>query len=227
MAQHSTQYLKRRGNRWFLKLPIPRAIRHLYPTSTGKPREHIEEALGTGDLVTASRAKHARIAYWLADFRAKERAAAGTLPADLSQAQAMREALRAATTSEEVEATRDYIADRAYDIATSASNEKAEHFVRLATAKLTIREAWAEWEKENEHDAATKLKADQAFRSLMDFLGVADAPPSAITTERARQYVRWLNTEARSARGGPLAVATKDSRLWPLRSFWEWLDHNE
>src|SRR6185437_2765240 len=227
MAQPSTLYLKRRGNRWFLKLPIPRAIRQHYLTSNGKPREHIEEALGTGDLNAANRLKHSRIAYWTADFTAKERAAAGTLPPAMARAAEMRAALRAATTPEEIEATRDQIADRVYDIAIEAGDTAAEDFARLATAKLTLREAWTMWGKENEHDEATKLKDEQAFRGLMDFLGVADAAPSVVTGEKARAYVRWLNTDAQSARGGPLAKATKDARLWPLRSFWEWLDHNE
>src|SRR5262249_17111475 len=38
--------LMQRGRQWYLKLAIPRPIRKLFPTSTGKPRDFIWESLG-------------------------------------------------------------------------------------------------------------------------------------------------------------------------------------
>src|SRR5262249_45187699 len=78
------------------------------------------------------------------------------------------------------------------------------------------------------HNAGTKLKDNQAFRGLLDYLQVADALPLDLTHEKARAYVRWLKTEAKSARGGPLADATIHGRIAPLRIFWnDFLEHNE
>src|SRR5262249_17449282 len=39
-------YLIRRGNQFYLRLAIPRPIRSLFPSSTGKPRDFISEPLG-------------------------------------------------------------------------------------------------------------------------------------------------------------------------------------
>jgi len=39
-------YLILRGRQYYLKLAIPRPIRHLFPSGTGKPRDYIVEALG-------------------------------------------------------------------------------------------------------------------------------------------------------------------------------------
>jgi site-specific recombinase XerD len=213
-----------------LKLPIPRGIRHLYPSATGKPRTHVEESLGTKDLNEANRSKHARIAHYYAEFRTKERAAAGTLPPDMADAKKWREALREAESEEEREAIREYtIRPQAEDIAERRGDmEAAVQFHRLATAKLTLREAWAEWRVEWKITEAAKLKYEQAFRELLEFMRVADAPPADVTSAKARAYVRWLNTEAQSERGGPLSKSTKEGRLSPLRTFWaEYLIHHE
>jgi integrase len=42
----STEYLRRRGNQHWLKLPVPRPLRHLFLSSTGKPMVAIEQPLG-------------------------------------------------------------------------------------------------------------------------------------------------------------------------------------
>jgi integrase len=39
-------YLITRGHQYYLRITIPRPIRHLFPSSTGKPRDHIVEPLG-------------------------------------------------------------------------------------------------------------------------------------------------------------------------------------
>jgi integrase len=57
-------YLWQRGKQWYLRLSVPLAHRHLFPSSTGKPRVHIVEPLGDG--------------YSEAKVRAAERVAACT-----------------------------------------------------------------------------------------------------------------------------------------------------
>jgi integrase len=107
----------------------------------------------------------------------------------------------------------------------------AKHWYSLATnvKEPTIREAWAEWMKANGHDAATRLKDEQALRGLFEHLKLHDTFPSQITHAKARAYVKWLNTEAKSAHDGePLARATRQARIGPLRYFWNrYLRYNE
>jgi integrase len=120
-------------------------------------------------------------------------------------------------------------AERAEEIEAKADLPTAKRWYRLATSKgPTLREAWGEWMAVCEHNAATKLKDEQAFRYFLEWLAVADAFPPDITNETARDYIRHVNTEATSARGGPLAKATREARIGPLRLFWrEHLEHND
>jgi site-specific recombinase XerD len=245
-----TQYLKWRGTgrsgRWWLKLPIPRPIRPLYLSANGKPRTHIEETLGTADLREANRKKHGRIGYWLEEFRFKAQAANGTLPSNIGSADEFRRMLREAADDGEADAIKDMIADKArtiYEEGLGAVEDErgvdpveraraysqAKDFYKLASAKATLREAWDKWQQVRRISPRAKLKDAQAFRELLAFLGVTDEHPDAITPAKARAYVRWLNTEAQSARGGgPLSKSSKEGRLWPLRAFWsEYLIHNE
>src|SRR5690348_12916989 len=94
MAQLSTQHLKNRRGHWYLKLTIPRGLRHLYLSANGKPRTHVEESLDTTDLRTANQRKYARITHWYRDFEAKRRGAAGKLPSDIATAHEWREMIR-------------------------------------------------------------------------------------------------------------------------------------
>ncbi len=217
MAQ--AQHLKKRGERWYLKLAIPRKLRHLYPTKKGKPSYHIEEALRTTDLNVANRLKHERIAHWVREFNAKERDA-GTLSPEAADALRWREALRTANDPTEREEIEDHLSDVARNMYESGAKERAMQFHALATAKESLRESWDKWKQERRLTKSAEYKYDQAFRELMEFLGVADTTPKHITLARARDYVRYLNADAKSARGGPLSKATKEGRLSPLRTLW-------
>src|SRR5262245_40523876 len=42
-------HLLQRGNQYYLRLAIPRPLRHLFPSSTGKPRAFISHPLGRND----------------------------------------------------------------------------------------------------------------------------------------------------------------------------------
>ncbi|HEX4331419.1 MAG TPA: tyrosine-type recombinase/integrase [Usitatibacter sp.] len=217
----SAQHLKKRGERWYLRLAIPRKLRHLYPTESGKPSYHIEEALGTPDLNVANRLKHERIAHWVRDFHEKERAATGTLTPDAAEAQRLREHFRKANDASERETIADHVASIATDMHESGAPERAQQFHALATATETLRDSWGKWKREWRITKAGEYKYEQAFRELLEFLGVADTTPKHITPARARAYVAYLNTDAKSAKGeGSLSKATKEGRLSPLRTFW-------
>lgn len=228
---HSTEYLKRRGGKWHLKLPIPKDIRRFYTSRTGKPREHIEVALGTSDVGEANRKKHPLIAHWQRDFAAKRNQHAGALPAHVAEALRMREHLRAFGADGGDENAPDPVADFAEDLhERQGKPDQAAEFVALARAKETLREAWGKWQARSGRTNATRAKDKQAFEGLMTFLGTHDALAEHVTRAKARAYVDWLNESAPNARtpGEPLAYATKQGLIAPLRRFWDdYLDHNE
>lgn len=236
------KYLKKRRQGWFLNLPIPVPLRPLYLTDAGKPRTHIVEGLQTRDQREAEARAYTRIGIHKATFLRQRREALANLPGNVEDARRLREAIRAADTDAEREALDDLVAtqmesmvgyherdEHQDDLDTEGeAYRRAKQWADLARAKTTIREAWADWTAHNEHDPATRLKDEQALRGLMAHLGEPDAPPARVTHATAREYVRWLNTEARSARdGGPLSKATKEGRIAPLRIFWDYLEHNE
>src|SRR5262249_24715085 len=101
--------LMQRGRQWYLKLAIPRPIRKLFPTSTGKPRDFIWESLGKSHdhaqveahtRTAEYRRLFARAALMTAEAiaaeleaikdRAKGRAAVATLPLLESELQRLR-----------------------------------------------------------------------------------------------------------------------------------------
>jgi len=229
-------HLKKRGEVWWLKLPIPRRFQHLYPTTdragnpTGKYRTHVEESLHTADLDEANERKHLRIAVHL-EARRRRASSDGNspaLPAHVREALEWREALHLDTDGTD-DTHASLARDRAYEIAEAVGDKEAREFYdHAANREPTLREAWTQWSAENEHDARTKLKDEQALREFLAFLKVHDTFPSAVSNQVARGFVRWLNTGAQSARGGPLAQATKHARIAPLRAFWsDYLEHHE
>ena len=82
----SREHLKLRHSVYWLKLSIPRKVRHLFLSSNGKERAHIEENLHTRDLDEANRKKHARIHFWLAEFDKRTKQEAGKLTPDIAEA---------------------------------------------------------------------------------------------------------------------------------------------
>jgi integrase len=236
------KYLKRRRQGWFLNLPIPIPLRPLYLTEAGEQRTHIVEGLHTRDQREAEARAYTRIGIHKAAFLRQRRDTLASLPGSVEDARRLREAIRAADSDAEREAIDDLIAtqmesmvghperdEHSDDLNTDAATyQRAKQWADLARAKATIREAWADWSVHNEHDAATRMKDEQALRGLMDHLREPDAAPSRVTHAVARDYVRWLNTHAKSARDGePLSKATKEGRIAPLRIFWDYLEHNE
>jgi len=115
-AKLDRKNLKLRHAVYWLKLSIPRSVRHLFLTANGKERAHIEENLRTKDPDEANRRKHSRIHYWLAEFDRRAKMAAGTLAPDIAEAFRLRDALRNADTSEERGHIREQAEERARKI---------------------------------------------------------------------------------------------------------------
>lgn len=228
-AAASPSYLMLRGGVYWLKLAIPRPLRHLYRTAKGTPRTHIRESLGTSSLKDAHRLKLAPLAAWLDQFHRQQDELAGRLPPTIREAAGWRRDLRDVGDDDDRRAAIEGLAvDRAEEIERTAGYTEAKRFYDLATSPTSLAEAWRSYMAESEHNASTKVKDEQAFRSLLSWLGVEDIAPSGITSAVAREYVKWLNEEAPNVRGGKLSYASKLARISPLRSFWsEWLVHRE
>ena len=219
-------YLRLRGRMWWLKLPIPADVQQFYGIT------HIEESLRTRDREQAGRKKHGRIAYWMADFDKQRRRGAGGSAKDITEAHEYREALRDAD-----ERQRDIItslaAERAREIEQAAGGEhdathgpayrKAKAFYDFATRidTPTLREAFAAWMQATKHTAATEAKYQQALDELLRFMEKDDALPQEVTDAVALRFADWLNTDAKSTRGGgQLKRESKKSRIVALSSLW-------
>src|SRR5262249_26960127 len=148
-------YLRRRGEVWHLKYPIPSELQPLYQSKNGKPTRHKERSLGTRDLREANREKHRYITLWVAEFNAKRRQAAGKLSAQIDETAEWRTSLPEATSAEDEDLIRSLAADRAMEVAKvpgygeyeepPAELANAGAWYKLATAKATLREAWKQW----------------------------------------------------------------------------------
>jgi integrase len=70
----SDSHLWRRGDQWYLKLYIPRPLRHRFPSSTGKPKDKIVKPLGNSKDIARLKAARYVAAYEgvFARFRAGE-----------------------------------------------------------------------------------------------------------------------------------------------------------
>jgi len=216
--------MKLRGGIWWLKLAIPRALRVHYRSASGKPRTHIEESLGTGDRTAAMSERDMRVAYWQAEFRRVARGADGVVqaPSLATRAAHWRDALRMAANSDDFDALRGILTDEAEEIEQKHGTTAAQRFARLAQATdaPTMREAWQAWIDASEHNESTKGKYKLAFEEFMGRLEVPDLLLRDVTRKVTQDYADWLNTEAQSAHGGPLAHRTKKDRITALASFW-------
>ena len=216
--------MKLRGGVWWLKLAIPRALRGHYKSASGKPRTHIEESLGTGDRTAAMSERDMRVARWQAEFRRLTRGADGAVeaPSLATRAAHWRESLRLAANSNNFDALLGILTDEAEEIEQRHGATAAQRFARLAqeTDAPTMREAWQAWIDASEHNESTRGKYRLAFNEFMGRLEVPDLPLRDVTRKVTQDYADWLNTEAKSAHGGPLAYRTKKDRITALASFW-------
>ncbi len=240
-ATANPTYLKLRKRTWWLNLPIPSALQRLYQKDGQKPPTHKRESLRTRDIDVANERKYARIAFYKREFAAKARQAAGTLASDIREAYEIRgwvndansrdaetypeEDDQGAPVQPNYEAVADHIAERAHDIRGKAGADRARRFVDLATRidTPTLRTGFAMFIAQLERNESTKRTYQHAFEELLSRLKIEDAMPDEITDRVAADHVRWLNTEAQSKKGGPLAYNTKSNRLVGLSSYWNYL----
>lgn len=216
-------FLYRRGNVWWIVVKVPTKIKHLYSSP------HVRRSTRTDSLKEAELERDLRVPQIKLDFRHKLRAAAGSLPEDTREALAYRadlQKLREAGDHDTAEAVEGIVTDRAYAIEAKAGVERAKAFASIAFDEKgrTLREAFAEWIEVEGFRGGTNAKYRRALDEVLAFLGVPDAVPSAITTERVRAYVDHLNTRAATPKGAPLDPATRQARVNAMSGFWKWLE---
>jgi integrase len=224
------QYLKLRGDRWFLNYPIPANLQALYLTAADKPMTHIVRAVGTGDLAEANRRKHGMIHLIQGEFSAKQRESRGVIPAEIATALAFRKDIQDASNAEDYDQmeTLDLLLSDEIDRIVEkgqfsrSSHERAGTFSRIARGALTLVEAFDEWIATTTLPARTRQKYRTALDEFVMFVGgtplVAD-----MSRDNAIGYVEWMNREARSQRTKaivPLSYNTKRDRIGALSAFW-------
>jgi integrase len=161
----------------------------------------------------------------MADFARTERAKSGELPSAVQEAYGVREALRDAPDDGDDDA-RSLIemvaSDRADAIQADAGLPAAKRWIELATtpATPTLLESFTDWMKESDIALATREHYEMTLREFLRVVELHDALPEQITDAHARRYVRWLQTDAVSRRGGPMSYKTKYGRVTALSSFW-------
>jgi integrase len=176
----------------------------------------------------------------MADFSRTERANAGGLPSAVQEAYDVRETLRSAraqppivvhdaTIGEDItfpsiqaQTVEAFATDIAERIEADAGLAAAKQWLELATATATptLLEAFADWMKETDITEATRAHYAMTLREFLRVVELHDALARQISDDHARRYVRWLNTEAKSRRGGAMSYKTKYGRVTALSSFW-------
>lgn len=221
---------------WYLNLPIPSDLRHLYVTSKGVPRTHIVEALGTSDLVEADYRKKRRIADLEKEFRVARNNALGILPSELDIAREFRLGLReilAKGDDDDHHGWYDLATEQAMKIAgtpdkqTPESVTRGDTFWEVARGGSTLIELFDEWASMSGISGRTLMKYRTAFKEFMDFMKLTDGLPNVMTRAAAVGYVDWLNKEGRSQRtkaAVPLSFNTKKDRVAALSAFWNGIE---
>jgi integrase len=224
------QYLKRRGQRWFLNYPIPANLQPLYLTEAGKPMSHIVRTVGTSDLDEAHRRKFGMIHLLQGEFSAKQRESRGIIPAEIATALAFRKDIQEASNAEDYEQleTLDLLLSDEIDRIVEkgeysrGSRERAGTLSRIARGSLTLVEAFEDWIANTTLPVRTRQKYRTALDEFVAFVGGTPFIED-MSRDNAIRYVDWLNREARSQRTKavvPLAYNTKRDRIGALSAFW-------
>ena len=213
-------YLRRRGEVWWIRVAVPKALRHLYTSP------HVEQSLGTRDVADAERRKLAAVALVMQEFRRKQRAGQGALVEDDEALRYHAELLKAANEDDgdpygDVALVEGLITDRAEEIEAKRGTHVAKLFAAKAFGKTTIRGAWDVWTPICDLTPGTIAKLKRALDEFLGFLARVDALPNEITADDAHRYVAWLNTKATNAKGEPLDPDTKQARVGSLSTIWQ------
>lgn len=220
--QKSPSYLwQHASGLWFLKRPIPPALqRHYLNETTGKPRSHVIESLGTHSRTEAEKLKRTRLRLIEATFL---RYATGTPSKATCRHSEKLAALRRSMAEvregggdDDVEGViQDLAIEAAHAMEKEHGSEAASMAYKLAIRpdRLTLREALTERHKGATTRQQTKAAEVKALDDLLKFLRLPDCLPESVTDKRAAAYVDALND-------GDLAHATKKGRLSCLGRLW-------
>lgn len=224
--QKTPSYLYRKapGSAYYLKLPIPPALRHHFPDAKGKPRTHLVEPLGTAREADAERLKRPRLSHYWATFRRLEEGQPAAPDAGrAAQIEALRASILHAQTLDDdgvtLEAAQDAAQALAEELAGTIGEEAAGQVYRLATepGKVSLRDALSQWNSGGDVRESTRTKRTQVVNELLSFLRVEDCQPAYVTEARAVAYVDWLNASK-------LGHSTKQDRLSNLNVLWGFLE---
>jgi hypothetical protein len=200
--QKTPSYLYRKapGSPFYLKLPIPPALRHHFPDAKGKPRTHVVEPLGTAKEAEAEQLKRPRLSHYWTEFDRLLRGASRAEAAlQRERIQTLREALVDAREVDD-EGTAELEVHGAIRAHVEAIEEregkeaaKAAHGIAVQAKRLTLSEAVKEWNTGDDVRDSTRGKRAQTVRELLGFLRVSDCLPAFVTDPKAVAYVDWLN----------------------------------
>lgn len=225
MAQ--TDYLKRRGRRWYVQVSIPEHLRK----AAGKS-EYIK-SLKTGDLQEANRRKHPIIAAFKQQITALERKQpSGGLSELYEKALAWRDAMerhKGEVLYEEPDGTPYYaadeflgqISDEANDFLEEHGDKAATAFYRVAKGEGTLLSTQVDPWLTQEAASVTGQTISQHRTVLNAFLAWAgnDVLVEDVDRKRAGEFVGHL-LEPTSG----ITRRTAKRYLSSLSSFWKWLD---
>lgn len=156
----SKRYLQRLGNRWYVRVKVPRALQGRLKNT------HIRRALGTGDLAEANRLKWAALAKIQSELERLRRHHDGACSAAVAALQTPVQA-----------------APRKVTI------NLPDRLVRpLAEQGGPLDELVDRWLEDAEYTAQTKQQHRQSYLELKAFLG-GDRSPAAVTPDVALDYV--------------------------------------
>lgn len=207
---------------WHLKRPIPPKLQQHYPSKTpGKFLTHWVESLGTHSRAEAEKLKRAPLRLLEAEFTRHSsglvsRATSRHAERLASLRQSMADILKDGGDEGSELAIMDMAVEAAEAMEADHGPHAASMAFKLATqpGKLTLREALAERHKGATTREQTKAAEARALADLLEFLGVPDCLPEAVTEAKALQFVDALND-------GDLSHATKKGRLSCLGRLWK------
>lgn len=222
-----TDFLKRRGQTWFVRVQIPAA---LWKAAGGK-REYIK-TLKTGDLGTANRLKHAYVAAFKGQIAALERHKGSALDPLIEKALSFRDALERhkgdvlveGSDGEPLWSVADeflgQISDEAKELLETHGEQTATAFYKIAKGEGALLRNYVETWLAEQVGAVTGQTIAQHRTVLDAFLTWAggDVLIGVVNRKRAGEYVSHLLVPASG-----LSRKTAQRYVSSLSSLWIWL----
>jgi integrase len=230
--KHPSYLWPNRTGLYHLKVPIPPGLGHHFPSdTTGKPRTHIVESLGTHSRAEAERRKLGPLLQYRAEFdRLAGKARAPAPKPGQALVTQVREALRELRAGWEADRVSDddyselgmVYAEKTEAAFERVRREEGDAAAELARQKmlkpdvLTIREALPPFLDTKRVSEQYKGAYELAVNDLLSFLDVQDALATSVSPARALAYVDHLNA-------GDLTASPKKKRLSNLNQLWKYM----